>query len=128
VRSGARLLCLLVLPALTVACGSVRPPAGAPASRVTGTVAAGPVSPVARPGKPATRPVRGATVEALRGSKVVAVARTDRAGRYNLALRPGSYVILVTDHRYLSRRSSKTVAVSAGETVKVRFVLDTGIR
>jgi len=91
-------------------------------------VAAGPVSPVARPGEAATRPVHGAVVEALRGSKVVAVARTDQAGRYSLTLRPGSYVIVVTDHRYLSERSSKTVAVSAGETLKVGFVLDTGIR
>jgi hypothetical protein len=128
VKSGARPICLLVLLELIVACGSQRPPGNPPASWVAGTVAAGPVSPVARPGEPATRPVRGATVEALRGSKVVAVAHTDRAGRYNLALPPGTYVILVTARGYLSKHSSKTVAVSAGETLKLAFVLDTGIR
>jgi hypothetical protein len=128
VRGGARLICLLVLLELTVACGSQRPPASPPDCRVTGTVAAGPVSPVARPGEPGTRPVRRATVEALRGRKVVAVARTDRAGHYHLTLPPGTYVILVKAHRYLSRHSSKTVAVSAGQTLKVAFVLDTGIR
>ena len=128
VRSGARLICLIVLLELIVACGSQRQAASPPASRVTGTVAAGPISPVARPGQDATRPVRGATIEALRGTKVVAVAHTDRAGRYTLTLPPGSYVILVTARRYLSKQSSKTVAVSAGETLKVAFVLDTGIR
>lgn len=126
--SGARLICLLVLPQLIVACGNQRPAANQPISTVTGTVAAGPVSPVARPGAPATRPVHRAIVEALRGNKVVAVARTDRAGRYNLTLPPGTYVILVKAHSYLTSRSSKTVAVSAGETLKVGFVLDTGIR
>jgi hypothetical protein len=128
VKCGARLICLLVLLELIVACGSQRPPASPPASRVTGTVAAGPVAPVARPGEPATRPVRGATVEALRGSKVMALARTGAAGRYTLALPPGTYLIRVTARRYLSKQSSKTVAISAGETLKVAFVLDTGIR
>jgi hypothetical protein len=113
---------------LIVACGSQRQAATPPASRITGIVAAGPVSPVARPGVAATRPVPGARVEALRGSKIIAVARTDRAGRYTLSLPPGSYVILVKASRYLTKQATKTVAVSAGQTLKVRFVLDTGIR
>ena len=91
-------------------------------------MAAGPVSPVARPGAAATRPVSGATIEALRGSKIIAVARTDRAGRYTLSLPPGSYVILVTASRYLTEQTTKTVTVSAGQTLTVGFVLDTGIR
>ena len=91
-------------------------------------MAAGPVSPVARPGTPATHPVRGATVEALRGSEVVAVASTDHAGHYELKLPPGTYVILVKDDRYFVKQESQTVALSAGETLKVHFVLDTGIR
>jgi hypothetical protein len=128
VRPGPRLICLLLLSAVVVACGSLRQSASPSAARVTGTVAAGPVSPVARPGEAATRPVHGAVVEALRDGKVVAVAHTDQAGRYNLTVRPGSYLILVSDNRYLTRQSSKTVAVSAGETLKVGFVLDTGIR
>jgi len=113
---------------LIVACGSQRQAATPPASRITGTVAAGPVSPVARPGAAATRPVRGATIEALRDSTIIAVARTDRAGRYTLSLPPGSYVILVKASRYLTKQTTKTVAVSAGQTLEVGFVLDTGIR
>jgi len=83
---------------------------------------------VARPGAAATRPVPGATIEALRGSKIIAVTHTDRAGRYTLSLPPGSYVMLVKTSRYLTKQTTKTVAVSAGQTLKVGFVLDTGIR
>ena len=82
----------------------------------------------ARPGAAATRPVRGATVEALRGSKIIAGARTDGAGRYALSLPPGSYVILVKASRYLTNQATKTVTVSAGQTLQLGFVLDTGIR
>jgi hypothetical protein len=64
----------------------------------------------------------------LRGSTTIAVARSDRAGRYTLSLPPGSYVILVTASRYLIRQATKTVTISAGQNLTVGFVLDTGIR
>lgn len=119
----------IVLPWLLIAgCGTQHPPTGPPASRVTGTVVAGPISPVARPGVPTTRPVPGATVEALRGTEVMAVALTDAAGRFRLTLPPGTYLILAKADRYLEKRKSQTVALSAGETLKVSFVIDTGIR
>jgi carboxypeptidase family protein len=125
---GARLIGLIVIAELMVACGSQHPSARPATSAVTGMVAAGPVSPVARPGQPATHPVRGAIVEALRGGHVVAVTHTDNAGRYELSLPPGTYVILVKDERYFSMRKSENVALSAGDTTRVVFVLDTGIR
>ena len=83
---------------------------------------------MARPGVPTTRPVSGATVEALHGAEVVSVTRTDGAGRYELTLPPGTHVILVTAERYFGKRSSQTVTLSAGERLKVDFVIDTGIR
>jgi hypothetical protein len=128
VMLGPRVICLIVLAELVVACGSQRPGAGPSASLVTGTVAAGPVSPVARPGVPSTRPVRGATVDALRGDKIVAVAHTDDVGRYQLRLQPGTYVITVKADQYLSKKAGQTVTISAGETLTADFVLDTGIR
>jgi hypothetical protein len=124
----ASLVGLAVLLEVIGACGSQQHAATHPASRITGTVAAGPMSPVARPGAAATRPVPGATIEALNGSKIIAVARTDRDGRYTLSLPPGSYVILVKASRYLTKQTTKTAAVSAGQTLTVGFVLDTGIR
>jgi Carboxypeptidase regulatory-like domain len=129
VTIAARLTWPLVLAGLTVAaCGTQQPGAGLPASRVTGTVLAGPITPVARPGVPATRPVPGATVEALRGSEVMAITRTDDAGRYQLTLPPGIYVILAKADSYFSKRKSQTVTVTAGKTLKISFVIDTGIR
>jgi len=119
---------LIVVTELIVACGSQRPAADPPASLVTGTVAAGPVFPVARPGMPATRPVPGATVQALRDNQVIATACTDETGRYQLRLQPGSYLIRAQSDRYLSRQTSKTVTLSGGQTLTVNLVLDTGIR
>jgi len=125
----ARLIWPLVAAGLMVAaCGTQRPAAGPPASEVIGTVVAGPISPVARPGTPTTRPVSRATVEAQRGTEVVAVARTDGAGHYELKLPPGTYVILAKADRYFARMSSQTVTLSAGETRKIDLLIDTGIR
>ena len=89
---------------------------------------AGPISPVARPGVPTTRPVSRASVQAQRGTEVVAVAHTDSAGRYELKVPPGTYVIVAEADRYFAKRSSQTVTVSAGDTVKVDLLIDTGIR
>ena len=125
---GARLTVLIILTGLIVACGSYRPRAGPPASLVTGTVAAGPVAPLARPGVPATRAVRGATVEALRGSQVMATAYTNQAGRYELKLQPGTYLIRTQSDKYLSREANKTVTLSRGQKLTVNLVFDTGIR
>jgi hypothetical protein len=125
---GARLTVLIIVAGLSVACGSYRPGAGPPASLVTGTVAAGPVAPLARPGVPATRAVRGAIVKALRGNQVMATVYTNEAGRYEIRLRPGTYLIRTQSDKYLSREASKTVTLSRGQKLTVNLVFDTGIR
>jgi Carboxypeptidase regulatory-like domain len=128
VIAGVRFTALIVATELIVACGSQRLVAGSAASLITGLVAAGPVAPVARPGVPATRAVRGATVEALRENRVLAATRTDKTGRYELRLQPGTYLIRAQSDEYLSRETSKTVTVSRGQKLTVNLVLDTGIR
>jgi hypothetical protein len=125
---GARLTILITITGLIVACGNQRPAAGPPASLVTGTVAAGPISPLARPGVPATRAVPGATVDASRGNQVIATTHTDKTGRYELRLQPGTYLIRAQSDKYLSREKSKTVTLPTGQSVTVNLVLDTGIR
>ncbi len=125
---GARLTVLIIVAGLSVACGSYRPGAGPPASLVTGTVAAGPVAPLARPGVPSTRAVRGASVKALRGNQVMATAYTNEAGRYELRLRPGTYLIRTQSDKYLAKEASKTVTLSSGQKLTVNLVFDTGIR
>jgi len=128
VNLGARLIVLIILTGLSVGCGSSRPGTGPPASLVTGRVAAGPVAPLARPGVPATRAVRGASVEALRGNQVMATAYTNGVGRYELRLQPGTYLIRTQSDKYLSRQASKTVTLSRGQRLTVNLVFDTGIR
>ena len=134
--AGLRLIATLVA---MVACSGPRPAPGAaasraaapgaPASRVVGMVTAGPVTPVARAGTPNSRPLPGVTVEAVRGDVAVAVTHSDDRGRYQLTVRPGTYLIRVqAPGRFLSRHPGHTVTVPAGETVTVNFPLDTGIR
>ena len=125
---GARLAFLTVVAGSLMACGSQHPAAGPPASLITGTVAAGPIAPLARPGVPATRAVPGMTVEALRAGQVRATASTDEAGRYELRLQPGTYLIRAQSDKYLSRQASKTVTLPAGQKLTVNLVFDTGIR
>lgn len=126
---GARLTVLIIVTGLlSVACGSYRPGTSPPASLVTGRVAAGPGTPLARPGVPATHAVRGAIVKALRGNQVMATAHTDEAGRYELRLQPGTYLIRTQSDKYLSSQASKTVTLSRGQKLTVNLVFDTGIR
>src|SRR5216683_811013 len=56
----------------------------------------------------------------------VAATTTDEAGRYELRVQPGTYLIRVKDNR----RSfpGETVTISTGETLTVDFLLDIGIR
>jgi hypothetical protein len=129
VTIAARLIWPIVFAGLLLgACGTQQPAASPSAARVTGTVAAGPISPVARPGVPATRPVHGATVEAVRGTEIMAVARTDHAGRYQLTLPPGTYIIIAKADRYFSKSKNETVTLAPGQTLKISFLIDTGIR
>jgi hypothetical protein len=100
-------------------------PAGAV---VMGTVAAGPLHPTARADRPNTRPVPGALVEALLDGKVVAAATTDDEGRFELRVRPGTYLIRAKAEGLPSKEPGSTVTVSPEETLTIRFVLDTGIR
>jgi Carboxypeptidase regulatory-like domain len=99
------------------------------AAVVMGTVTAGPLYPLTMPDRPNTRPVPGAVVEAVHDGNVVAAAATDDAGRYELSLDPGTYLIRARAEGSLhSKERGRTVTVSPGETVSVQFFLDTGIR
>jgi Carboxypeptidase regulatory-like domain len=98
-----------------------------PESVVAGTVEAI-WSPNIGPGELDTRPVAGAVVEALQEGNVVAATTTDEAGRYELRIHPGTYLIRAAAKGPHSPESSWTVTVAAGEAVTVRILLDIGIR
>jgi hypothetical protein len=117
--------------ALTVAaCGTTQHAATGPptSALVSGTVLAGPIAPVAQPGVADTRPVSGALVEVLRDTTVSASTRTDSLGRYQISIPPGSYIIVVTAKGYLMGQQRKSVAVTAGQKLKINVTIDTGIR
>jgi len=96
------------------------------ASVVTGMVEAGPIRPV----NFETRPVAEAVVEALHEGDVVAATTTDEAGRFELRVQPGTYLIRAKAEGLHSfgKEPGRMVTVASGETLTVRFVLDTGIR
>ncbi len=120
---------LIAATGVLVACGSQGARGASDTALISGTVMAGPISPISRIGHPNTRPVPGARVEALQGNQVVGVVHTDHSGHYTLKLLPGTYVILANSDRYrFSKPRPKTVVASAGHTQNVDFVLDTGLR
>jgi carboxypeptidase family protein len=79
-------------------------------------------------GQTSTRPVASAVVEALDDGNVVAATTTDDAGRYELRVPPGTYLIRATAEGLHSKGPGRTITIFAGETMDLRFVLDTGIR
>ena len=110
------------------ACSSTGTAAHA-AGTVAGRVQSAPSCPVERAGHPCPpRPVVGGLVVALRARYVVASTHTGAGGRFRLALDAGRYVIRATNTGGLATTAQKTVDVAAGTTIRVRLVVDSGIR
>src|SRR5262249_12272583 len=115
----------VLLALMTVACGGHGEAADHGTALITGTVRAGPVTPIGGE----TLPLPRATIQALRAGVVVAHACTDASGKYQLRLPPSTYLTRAAAAGKLhSKEPGKTVTVSAGETLTVSFILDTGIR
>lgn len=84
--------------------------------------------PVSQPGLPDS-PVSGALVRALQGTNIVATARSDSAGYYQLALPPGTYVISVSYSGFRQQvPAARTVVAAGGQTRTQDFTLATGMR
>lgn len=67
-------------------------------ARLGGTLLSAPSCPVERPDSPCPpRPVDDGTVELIRGQTQVARVRTDKAGRFHLVARPGTYSVRATN-------------------------------
>ena len=89
------------------------------ASMVVGAVEAGPLYPLTMPDRPNTRPVHSAVVEALHDGNVVAATTTDDAGRYELRVHPGTYLIRARAEGLYSKEPGRTMTVSPAETLSV---------
>jgi Carboxypeptidase regulatory-like domain len=111
----------LALVAGTAAAGSWSSPGG-----LFGTLRRGPVTPVCVVERPCYVPVTGATLVFTRGATSARVV-TDRAGRYRIGLRPGTYSVRVL-LRGSTRRVQPSSARVRGGFTRAGFVIDTGIR
>jgi Prealbumin-like fold domain len=106
---------------------------GGGTSGIQGIAVEGPISPVERPGVPNTRPLAGAiiTVQPAGGGQEIARQATDANGQFQIALNPGTYLIVPLPPQpgaFLPRGTPQTVTVPAGAFVNVTVQYDTGIR
>jgi uncharacterized delta-60 repeat protein len=100
---------------------------------IQGVAMVGPVSPVARPGVPNTRPLPGAviTVKRTQGGPVIARTVADQQGRFQIDLAPGTYLIVPLPPRpgqTLPRGIPQTVKVTDKGVISVVVSYDSGIR
>jgi hypothetical protein len=72
--------------------------------------------------------VVGASVVALRARHVVGATHTGAAGQFELSVAAGRYLIRATNTGGLATTAQKTVEVAAAATIRVRLVVDSGIR
>jgi hypothetical protein len=111
-----------------------RPGIAAPAaSGLRGVARVGPISPVERPGQPSSRPLAGAviTVQPSSGGRVLARAVADRAGRFQLRLNPGVYLLVPLPPdpgAQLPSGRPEQVFVRPGRITDVTVWYDSGIR
>jgi hypothetical protein len=94
-------------------------------SGLRGTVLLYPGYPTCIAGTSCTRPAPHALLRFWRHGQVVAHQRTDRAGRYRIALRPGTYRVTSATGAMLT---PVRVTVATDRFRRVTFRLDTGIR
>jgi carboxypeptidase family protein len=120
-----------VLLLIAAACGQVAQPGAT--GTIEGVVTAGPICPVQSaedpcPPKPVTD--REVDIQTHTGARVVS-AETDAAGRYRVAVPPGSYVVqvqIVQGAVGIHQTTPGDVTVVANQTVTLNIELDTGIR
>ena len=102
--------------------------ATAEATNVRGSVVRGPVTPVCRAEAPCSAPVAGLPLVFLASGVEVARVKTDGAGRFALALPPGTYAVETTRRLVFGGPLPRSFRVVAGRVKQLRLVIDTGIR
>lgn len=126
---------VLAIALLLAACQPDTPATAAVSGVIEVEVLAGPVCPVERePPDPncEPRPVAGARIHVQPGDGrdiLVGEATTDEAGMATIEIAPGDYVLVGGEvEGLMGRPDPTTVTVSAGTTVTITLIYDTGIR
>lgn len=123
-----RPVCGVATVLLVAGCGTSGPSAASEGA-VVGRVLSAPSCPVERQGVPCPpRPVADATVVLLRAGHVIASTHTDARGRFHLTAPEGRSTVRGTNAGGYTSSASKTVTVLVDQVVRVRLVVDSGIR
>jgi hypothetical protein len=113
---------------LVAGCGSSAP-AATPKGTIGGRVLSAPSCPVQQQGVPCPpRPVSSAAVVVFHAGHVIASTHTDTQGRFRLTVSVGRCRVRATNVGGLATTASKVVVVHADQVVRVRLVVDSGIR
>jgi hypothetical protein len=112
--------------------GAVQPPPTI-VSGIRGVALEGPIAPVERPGEPNSQPLPGAiiTVQPAGGGPVLAQQQADATGNFQIALDPGSYLIVPLPPQpgdVFPRGTPQMVTVAPNQVADVTVNYDTGIR
>ena len=99
-----------------------------PVPGIWGAITAAPTCPVERPGQQCAPRGVAATVKAEKRGQTVNSTQSNSAGDYAMALRPGTYTIVVDTGSTLPRCPTKSVTVARFQSVQVNITCDTGIR
>jgi hypothetical protein len=103
------------------------------AAGIAGVVMEGPISPVARPGEPDSRPVPSAiiSVQPTGGGAEITRQTADSQGRFQIALPPGNYRVVPlppNPGQPFPRGIPQDVTVEPGKVLELTLMMDTGIR
>jgi hypothetical protein len=122
-----RVVVALVLTVAVAAGASAAGVSSAP-SGIRGVVDRGPIRPACEAGVPCNGPAAGVGLVFFRFGRQVGRVRTSKAGRFQLALAPGTYVVRSLRKSMLGGLAPRTVRVVSGRFTFVRLQIDTGIR
>lgn len=115
---------LIAATLLLAACGTV----GGPGSGIRGTILAGPACPgPARVDSPCPDKPISLTVEVVAGTSIVTTFTSDAAGRFTVAVAPGTYTLRSKSGGPPTLKD-RSVVVPAGAYAEVELHADTGMR
>jgi hypothetical protein len=124
---------LLLVTAMTAACGAYTFPGGAASptpttGTVSGHVLAVPCAPVEQVGSPcAGKPVAGVEIDYIDGARVGGRTITDAGGNYSIELEPGTYTVVFKSFMRVVNGPTK-ITIAAGSNLVANYIVDSGIR
>jgi hypothetical protein len=94
---------------------------------IHGTVMRGPIAPVCRIDTPCTAPAKHVTLLFTRNGST-RTTTTDAKGRYTIRLAAGVYAVKTNQRPFGRVPQPRTVRVTAAQSKRADFAIDTGIR